>query len=158
MYITPDFDLFDVGHAIGDLILKRCMLEDAFFISSLLETPLEQLRARGFPVDRIVKSEPVVEVVPEKPNTPIPQVPTVVSVPDAPTSNTVPTRFGGTSPISTNSDLNSTKDQKQKLSASTTSTSTAFIDDPLPHHLLDPKPIFCCQCFPTPILVLFKLI
>lgn len=53
--VTADFDWFDVGFAIGELILKRCQLEDAFFISSLLETPLEQLRARGFPVDRIVK-------------------------------------------------------------------------------------------------------
>ena len=47
--------MFDAGMAVGDLILKRCQLEDAFFISSLLEAPLEQLRARGFPVDRIIK-------------------------------------------------------------------------------------------------------
>lgn len=53
--VTVDFDWFDVGFAIGELILKRCQLEDAFFISSLLEAPLEQLRARGFPVDRIIK-------------------------------------------------------------------------------------------------------
>jgi hypothetical protein len=148
IYITPDFDLFDVEHAIGDLILKRCMLEDAFFISSLLETPLEQLRARGFPVDRIVKSEPVVEVVPEKPNTPIPQVPTVVSMRDAQTSNTVPTRFGSTSPNSTNSDLNSTKDQKQKPAASTTSTSTAFIDDTPLASLTGSKADILLQMFP----------
>jgi hypothetical protein len=56
--VTTDFDWFDVGFAIGELILKRCQLEDAFFISSLLEAPLEQLRARGFPVDRIMKTEP----------------------------------------------------------------------------------------------------
>lgn len=56
--VTMDFDWFDVGFAIGELILKRCQLEDAFFISSLLEAPLEQLRARGFPVDRIIKTEP----------------------------------------------------------------------------------------------------
>ena len=55
LYVTADFDWFDVGQAIGGLILERCQLEDAFFISSLLETPLEQLRARGFPVDRIIK-------------------------------------------------------------------------------------------------------
>ena len=53
--------MFDCGMAVGDLILKRCQLEDAFFISSLLEAPLDQLRARGFPVDRIIKQpEPVV--------------------------------------------------------------------------------------------------
>ena len=85
IYITPDFDLFDVGQAIGDLILKRCMLEDAFFISSLLDTPLEQLRARGFPVDRVVKSEPVVPVEPEKPmkqQKPIQQAPTIATIPE----------------------------------------------------------------------------
>lgn len=65
LYVTADFDWFDVGYAIGELILQRCQLEDAFFISSLLEAPLEQLRARGFPVDRIIKPEPVPELKPE---------------------------------------------------------------------------------------------
>jgi hypothetical protein len=55
LYITENFDIFDVGTAIGGLILQRCQLEDAFFIGSLLEAPLEQLRARGFPVDRILR-------------------------------------------------------------------------------------------------------
>jgi hypothetical protein len=63
LYVTKDFDWFDVGFAIGELILLRCQLEDAFFISSLLEAPLEQLRARGFPVDRIIKPEPIPEPV-----------------------------------------------------------------------------------------------
>jgi len=58
LVVTMDFDWFDVGFAIGELILKRYQLEDAFLISSLLEAPLEQLRARGFPVDRIIKPEP----------------------------------------------------------------------------------------------------
>jgi len=56
LLVTMKFDWFDVGFAIGELILKRCQLEDAFLISSLLEAPLDQLRARGFPVDRIIKS------------------------------------------------------------------------------------------------------
>jgi hypothetical protein len=54
LYVTAEFDWFDVGYAIGGLILQRCQLEDAFFIGSLLEAPLEQLRSRGFPVDRIL--------------------------------------------------------------------------------------------------------
>ena len=67
LYVTKDFDWFDVGYAIGELILVRCQLEDAFFISSLLETPLEQLRARGFPVDRIIRPEPPPEpIIPPK--------------------------------------------------------------------------------------------
>jgi len=65
LYVTKNFDWFDVGYAIGELILKRCQLEDAFFISSLLDAPLDQLRARGFPVDRIIQPK-LVEKVPPK--------------------------------------------------------------------------------------------
>ena len=67
LYVTKDFDWFDVGFALGELILVRCQLEDAFFISSLLEAPLEQLRNRGFPVDRIIKPEPIPEPEPVAP-------------------------------------------------------------------------------------------
>jgi hypothetical protein len=75
LYVTADFDWFDVGYAIGELILERCQLEDAFFISSLLEAPLEQLRARGFPVDRIFKlDEPLPEPDPVVPSTSITRV------------------------------------------------------------------------------------
>jgi len=65
LFVTADFDWFDVGYAIGELILERCQLEDAFFISSLLEAPLEQLRSRGFPVDRIIKPVPIPEPEPK---------------------------------------------------------------------------------------------
>ena len=44
IYVVENFDWFDVGYAMGDLILQRCQLEDAFFISSLLDAPLEQVR------------------------------------------------------------------------------------------------------------------
>jgi len=81
LYVTSDFDWFDVAYAIGELILKRCQLEDAFFISSLLEAPLEQLRARGFPVDRIIKPEPPPEPEPES------QPPAAPVVNEAGTSN-----------------------------------------------------------------------
>lgn len=72
IYVVDDFDWFDVGYAVGDLILKRCQLEDAFFISSLLEAPVEQLRARGFPIDRILKPEPPTPPPPPRPPTPPP--------------------------------------------------------------------------------------
>ena len=71
IYVIEDFDWFDVGYALGDLILKRCQLEDAFFISSLLDAPLEQLRARGFPVDRIL--QPVIVAPPPPPPKPAPE-------------------------------------------------------------------------------------
>ncbi|KAL3918664.1 MAG: hypothetical protein SGILL_004129, partial [Bacillariaceae sp.] len=68
--ITPDFEVFDVGMALGELVLQRCQLEDAFFISSLLEAPLDQLRARGFPVDRIIKAPQHVQEDEPEPESP----------------------------------------------------------------------------------------
>ena len=55
IFITPDFDWFDVATALGGLILQRNQLEDAFFISSIMEASLQTLRHRGFPVDRVLK-------------------------------------------------------------------------------------------------------
>jgi hypothetical protein len=81
LFVTADFDWFDVGYAIGELILERCQLEDAFFISSLLEAPLEQLRSRGFPVDRIIKPEPIPEPEPKVP--PTPEVPPTTASDDS---------------------------------------------------------------------------
>lgn len=56
IFVTSKLDYFDVGNALGSIIFKKCHLEDAFLISSLLEASLDQLRARGFPVDRIMKT------------------------------------------------------------------------------------------------------
>lgn len=81
LYITAEFDWFDVGYAIGGLILQRCQLEDAFFIGSLLEAPLEQLRSRGFPVDRIL-SPPEPEPTPPPLLVPVaPAAPMTTSTP-----------------------------------------------------------------------------
>ena len=52
IYLTADPDWFDIGSAIGALILQRCQLEDALLLSQLLESPLETLRHRGFPVGK----------------------------------------------------------------------------------------------------------
>ncbi|KAL9187467.1 hypothetical protein ACHAXT_001570 [Thalassiosira profunda] len=68
IYVTTNPDWFDVGTAIGALILERCQLEDALLLSQLLESPLETLRYRGFPVDRILK--PVSKPEPVEPPPP----------------------------------------------------------------------------------------
>lgn len=65
VFVTDKFDWFHVGNAIGSTILVRCNVQDAFFIGSLLEAPLSQLRARGFPVDRILRGVGPIEQ-PEK--------------------------------------------------------------------------------------------
>lgn len=101
LFVTSDFDWFDVGYAIGELILERCQLEDAFFISSLLEAPLEQLRSRGFPVDRIIKPEPVPESKPTR------QAPEIASLPDG-----GPSSDEGSSSANTANDVKSTATQR----------------------------------------------
>ncbi|CAB9498392.1 HATPase_c domain protein [Seminavis robusta] len=85
LYVTKDLDFFDVGQSIGDLILERCQLEDAFFIASLLEAPLEQLRARGFPVDRVLKPK----LPPQEPKKPEPTPPPQQSKPNNEAKKTV---------------------------------------------------------------------
>lgn len=55
VYITLNFDWLDVGAAISKLILEKSDVQGSFFVGSLLEAPLERLRARGLPVDRILK-------------------------------------------------------------------------------------------------------
>ena len=55
IYITQSFDWFDVGGVVAVLILARSQLEDALLLSQLLESKLETLRYRGFPVDRVIK-------------------------------------------------------------------------------------------------------
>lgn len=109
LYITQEFDWFDVGNAIGSLILKRCQLEDAFFIGSLLEAPLTQLRSRGFPVDRIIKPpeplpppppKPVQYAPPSKPSSHAPTAGTIANIPPATSQNDKATNGGGTDSLS----------------------------------------------------------
>lgn len=72
IYVTADLDWFDVGSAIGGLILQRCQLEDALLLSQLLESPLETLRYRGFPVDRILRPVSKPQPPPPPPEKPSP--------------------------------------------------------------------------------------
>ncbi|KAL7551449.1 hypothetical protein ACHAWF_014635 [Thalassiosira exigua] len=71
LYLTTDPDWFDIGSAIGALILQRCQLEDALLLSQLLESPLETLRYRGFPVDRILRPVSKPPPVPAEPQPPV---------------------------------------------------------------------------------------
>ncbi|KAL7540356.1 hypothetical protein ACHAXR_010047, partial [Thalassiosira sp. AJA248-18] len=87
IYITTNPDWFDIGSAIGALILQRCQLEDALLLSQLLESPLETLRYRGFPVDRILRpvSKPQPPAPPPQP-APVPQPATQPPHPEATSS------------------------------------------------------------------------
>jgi len=112
--ITENFDWFDVGTAIGALILERCQLEDAFFLSSLLEASLDTLRSRGFPVDRILR--PVAPPPPPPPPPPRPQPPKpqpVEAKPNHSISSNTSSMNGSTEPVKPNS-TNQSKQSGQR--------------------------------------------
>ena len=52
--VTKDFDYFDVASAIGKIVLRKPRLNDFLLISTLLSTTLENLKRKGFPIDRIM--------------------------------------------------------------------------------------------------------
>ena len=59
MLITEDFDWFDVGMVLGSLLLQRCHLEDGLLFSTLLQTPVSVLEARGFQMKQVHVDAPV---------------------------------------------------------------------------------------------------
>jgi hypothetical protein len=58
LLVTNSFDFFDVAEAMGNMLYTKASLQDRFLTATLLETSLPQLRARGFPVDKLVSTAP----------------------------------------------------------------------------------------------------
>ena len=81
LYVTTNPDWFDIASAIGAIILQRCQLEDALLLSQLLESPLETLRYRGFPVDRILRTISKPQPKASLPSPPLQPVPSLQSSP-----------------------------------------------------------------------------
>ncbi|KAI9598971.1 hypothetical protein BDF19DRAFT_410365 [Syncephalis fuscata] len=55
LYMTRvDFDHFDAANALGKVLFSKCRLNDALLLSTLLSSSMENLRRKGFPVDRIL--------------------------------------------------------------------------------------------------------
>ncbi len=54
LYTCVDLDYFDVASALSRIIFKQPRLNDSLLLSTLLSTSLENLRRKGFPVDRIL--------------------------------------------------------------------------------------------------------
>lgn len=81
LYVTTNPDWFDIASAIGAIILQRCQLEDALLLSQLLESPLETLRYRGFPVDRILRPILKPQPDPSLPSPPPQPMPSLQSSP-----------------------------------------------------------------------------
>lgn len=65
--VTKNVDYFDVAGALGSQLFVRCSLQDTFLLAQLLETSIPQLRARGFPVDKIVSESDQVSPTTESP-------------------------------------------------------------------------------------------
>ncbi|KAI9105922.1 hypothetical protein DFS34DRAFT_601439 [Phlyctochytrium arcticum] len=55
LFVVPDYDYFDIARSIGHIILRNCRLKDSLLLSTLLSTSVQNLRRKGFPVDRILK-------------------------------------------------------------------------------------------------------
>jgi Protein of unknown function (DUF3684) len=74
LYVTEDVDFFDVSDALARRLYadERCGLQEVFLLSQLLETTLSQLRARGFPVDRVVKADSSPAPRSPSPSSPVP--------------------------------------------------------------------------------------
>eukprot|EP01135_Chromosphaera_perkinsii_P000161 Nk52_evm57s32 gene=Nk52_evmTU57s32 len=68
IFVINNFDYFDVASALSEVILKNPKLNDSLLISTLLQTSLDNLKRKGFPVDRILNIAPkrVVEETPQK--------------------------------------------------------------------------------------------
>jgi hypothetical protein len=51
-----DFDYYDVANTLGKVLFTKCRLNDALLLSTLLSASLENLRRKGFPVERILNT------------------------------------------------------------------------------------------------------
>ncbi|RKP10023.1 hypothetical protein THASP1DRAFT_22221 [Thamnocephalis sphaerospora] len=73
-----DFDHYDVASALGKILFSKCRLNDALLLSTLLSASLENLRRKGFPVERILSvPKPVPKARPETAVAAPPQRPTL---------------------------------------------------------------------------------
>jgi predicted transcriptional regulator len=54
LYVTPEFDFFDVASNLTQLIYGVEKLNESLLISTLLSSSLESLKRKGYPVDRFL--------------------------------------------------------------------------------------------------------
>eukprot|EP01134_Creolimax_fragrantissima_P001871 CFRG1871T1 len=68
MLIMSPVEYHDVASTLASDIYSMARPNDALLLASLLETPLGSLRAKGFPIDRLMKKKPPATM--QTPNTP----------------------------------------------------------------------------------------
>ena len=54
LFVTSNFDYYDVASSIAKLFIKKPRLNDSLLISTFLSSTLDNLNRKGFPVDRIL--------------------------------------------------------------------------------------------------------
>ncbi|KAJ3078512.1 hypothetical protein HK102_004456, partial [Quaeritorhiza haematococci] len=54
LFVSGDFDYFDVASALCTVIFRKTRLNDRLLLSTLLSTSLANLKRKGFPVDRVL--------------------------------------------------------------------------------------------------------
>ncbi|ORX44853.1 hypothetical protein BCR36DRAFT_334006 [Piromyces finnis] len=57
LLIIRNYDYFDVARVLGQILFKKCGLNDSLLLSTLLSTSLINLKQKGFPVDRIISEK-----------------------------------------------------------------------------------------------------
>ncbi|KAK3672882.1 hypothetical protein LTR78_007235 [Recurvomyces mirabilis] len=55
LYVTAQYDLYEVSRAIMSLLLKRPRQQDYLALETILESELRRLRTKGYNVDRILR-------------------------------------------------------------------------------------------------------
>lgn len=69
LYVTQRFDYFDVALVLNRAVMRKAKLNDTLLLATLLSTSLENLKKKGFPVDRLItpqreKADALKKVVP----------------------------------------------------------------------------------------------
>ena len=57
LYVTAQYDLFEVGRAIMSLLIKKPKQQDYLALETLMESDLRRLKTKGYNVDRILRQK-----------------------------------------------------------------------------------------------------
>ncbi|TKA67206.1 hypothetical protein B0A55_09449 [Friedmanniomyces simplex] len=57
LYVTAQFDLYEVSRAVMSLLLKRPRQQDFLALETILESDLRRLKTKGYNVDRILRQK-----------------------------------------------------------------------------------------------------
>jgi hypothetical protein len=64
LLITATFDYIDIGTAVSSRILRRSSMSDALLCATIFESSMESLRAKGFPVNRLIAPKALPQLSP----------------------------------------------------------------------------------------------